>query len=210
MTSSSGELSNLDAWDGYLANKNRTLNTLYENNITNNIFLAGDTHVNWVSDLVWSGKPYNSTSGEGAIGVEFAGTAVSSTSSFGRNITIDAANKRSQGHVDDNPVLQWQEGYYRGYFELQISPESVKASYFGTPSLETRNGFEVSLANFTVSNSGNGLSRPVAGSNSVENGALQGTRVASGTNLTVDTNTGEWFVHAFDRINIPPEPTNTN
>ena len=33
-----------DAWDGYLANKNRTFKTLYDNNIGNNIMLSGDSH----------------------------------------------------------------------------------------------------------------------------------------------------------------------
>lgn len=45
---------NTDAWDGYMANKNRTLKTLYDNNIGNNIVLAGDTHENWVADLTVS------------------------------------------------------------------------------------------------------------------------------------------------------------
>ena len=44
---------NYDAWDGYQANRNRTLNHLYQNNIGNNIMLAGDSHASWVSDLVW-------------------------------------------------------------------------------------------------------------------------------------------------------------
>jgi alkaline phosphatase D len=33
-----------DAWDGYQANRNRTFKTLYDNNIGNNIMLAGDSH----------------------------------------------------------------------------------------------------------------------------------------------------------------------
>jgi alkaline phosphatase D len=35
---------NYDAWDGYQANRNRTLAVLYDNNITNNIMLSGDSH----------------------------------------------------------------------------------------------------------------------------------------------------------------------
>ena len=100
-----------DAWDGYLANKNRTLHHLYSNNITNNIVIAGDSHLNWVSDLVWldpvSYGPnaqaggidsYDSGSGAGAIGVEFAGTAVSSPSPFGQNVSVSTANNRSQAY----------------------------------------------------------------------------------------------------------------
>jgi len=44
--------------------------------------------MNWVSDLTWlDAQPYNASSGVGAIGVEFAGTAVSSPPPFGQNIT---------------------------------------------------------------------------------------------------------------------------
>ena len=41
-----------DAWDGYQANRNRTFAHLYNNNITNNIVMSGDSHLSWVSDLV--------------------------------------------------------------------------------------------------------------------------------------------------------------
>lgn len=201
-TSWTGTAYNTDAWDGYMSNKNRTLKTLYDNNIGNNIVLAGDTHANWVSDLVWlDEKDYDSTTGAGALGVELAGTAVSSTSSFGANTTLWQANNQSRFLIADNPELQWQEGYYRGYFEMQISKSRVLAQYFGTPSLQTRNGFEVPLANFTIENEANRLSRPVAGG-MVENGALQNGGSVATSNLTLDTNTGEWFVHNFTKINL--------
>lgn len=174
---------------GYMANKARTLQTLYDHNIGNNIFLAGDTHLNWATDLVWLGEEsYDQITGAGALGAEFAGTAVSSPSSFGADSTILECNEQSQALIDDNVELQWQEGYYRGYYELQISAEKVEAQYFGAPSLVTRNGFEVSLANFTVLEGGNRLERPVAGGR-VESGALQRGDVVM-TNLTRDTNTG--------------------
>lgn len=70
---------NYDAWDGYQSNRNRTFQHLYENNITNNIVMAGDSHMSWVSDLIWLDEhPYNESTGAGSVGVEFAGTAVSS------------------------------------------------------------------------------------------------------------------------------------
>lgn len=82
-----------------------------------------------MSDLVWlDTKPYEQSTGAGSIGVEFAGTAVSS-SGFGK--TIESANAESRGLVRDNRELQWSEGYYRGYYELQVSPERIEASYFG-------------------------------------------------------------------------------
>lgn len=131
-TARSSNWLNADQWDGYTANRNRTLSHLYSHNIDNTVFLAGDSHANWVSDLVWlDEKPYDHTTGEGSIGVEFAGTAVSS-SGFGG--TIASANEKSAGLVKDNLELQWSEGYYRGYYELQISPQAIEAYYYGRSS----------------------------------------------------------------------------
>ena len=82
-----------------------------------------------MSDLVWFDESeYDPATGSGAIGVEFAVTAVSSRG-FGRS--IPGGNNQSRLLVRDNSELQWSEGYYRGYTELQISHDSISASYFG-------------------------------------------------------------------------------
>lgn len=72
----------------------------------------------------------------------------------------------------------------------------MQAAYFGLPDLRTRNGYEISLGNFTVEAGANALKRPVGGGE-VENGALRGGEV-SGSNVTRDTNGNEWFVGEFN------------
>ncbi|KAH4106581.1 hypothetical protein HBI70_154550 [Parastagonospora nodorum] len=188
----------VDAWDGYVASRNRTLQHLYENGIDNTIMLAGDSHQNWVSDLVWLDEvEYDSITGSGAIGVEFA---VTGTTSDGLDGPIAATEEISQNLVRDNAELLWQEGYYRGYTELHISKNKVEAQYWGCPTVETRNGFEISLANFTVAAGANHVARPIGGS-IVEAGAIkEGQGEVRGTNVTKDTRTGEWSVHAFDKM----------
>lgn len=186
-----------DAWDGYQSNRNRTFKTLYDNNIGNNIVISGDSHANWVSDLVWLDQSaYDPASGKGSIGVEFAGTAVSSPSPYGQNITIAKANNASSILVNGNRELQWSEIFYRGYFELQISMHSVNASYFGLTTTKNRNSLELSLANFTVLDGANALHRnPVPASGKVESGYLKGGIVVQ-TNRTNDTTTGKWSVYS--------------
>ena len=161
--------------------------------------LAGDSHANWVSDLVWLDEhPYDSATGEGAVGVEFAGTAVTS-SGFGG--TIRSANNQSSLLVKDNSELQWNEGYYRGYFELQVGYDAVHASYFGMPTVATRNPLEISLANFTVVNGANKLQRPVGGGK-VESGYLKSGQVQM-TNSTYDTQNQSWDIrNDFDQMFI--------
>ena len=84
-----------------------------------------------MSDLAWLGtKDYDSESGKGAIGVEFAGTAVTSTGRAGP-IEPNAGNY-SRGMVKRNDEMMWQEGYYRGYFRLAVTTEQVTAQFYGT------------------------------------------------------------------------------
>ena len=184
---------NYDAWDGYQSNRNRTLSHLYDNNIGNNIVMAGDSHASWVSDLVWLGeKEYDEDSGSGSIGVEFAGSAVSSPCPYGQNITISSANNYSDWLEGANPELHWNDLYYRGYYELHISYDEVTANYFGLPTIITRNPNEISLANFTVKSGDNRLQRPIAGG-VAESGSLKGGEIRQ-TNVTNNTETGLYFI----------------
>lgn len=190
-----------DAWDGYQSNRNRTLAHLYENKINNTIFLAGDSHASWVSDLVWlDTHPYNPATGEGSIGVEFAGSAVSSPCPYGQNITLATANKYSGLLTANNPELQWQDLYYRGYYEISVAKDAVHASFFGMPTITTRNGYEISLANFTVLSGENKLMRTggATAGGVAESGSLKFGTV-SGGNATNDTATGKWFVSSFQQ-----------
>ncbi|KAL8972884.1 MAG: hypothetical protein Q9197_002580 [Variospora fuerteventurae] len=188
---------NADNWNGYTANRNRTLKHLYDNNIGNNVFLAGDSHQNWVSDLVWLGeKDYNDATGAGALGVEFAGTAVSST---GVRKPLNGTDADARARIDQSPVLQWQDGYYRGYFVMSVGRDRIETQFFGSPSVATRNAYDIPLANFTVLAGDNRLERPVAGG-SVESGSLRGGEVEH-TNLTLNTETGAWeFIAQSDQM----------
>ncbi|KAI1382193.1 PhoD-like phosphatase-domain-containing protein [Hypoxylon crocopeplum] len=187
-----------DNWNGYIANRNRTLKHLYDNNISNTIFLAGDSHQNWVSDLAWlDEKPYETETGAGAIGVEFAGTAVSSTGYSG---LIAPARNEARNRVGNNTVLQWQDGYYRGYFLLSVTRDRLQARYYGSPSVASRNSWDLPLANFTVVAGENRLSRPVAGG-SVEAGFLRGGETKP-TNITLNTDTWEWDIVGYDQMYI--------
>ncbi|KAK6354597.1 hypothetical protein TWF696_003739 [Orbilia brochopaga] len=163
-----------DTWSGYIATRNRTLHHLYSNDIKNNVFLAGDSHSAWVSDLVWlnstdphpipSEADYDPFSGRGAIGVEFGGTAVSSPSGLGWNATREQAQFRSDYAVEINPSLQWAEMFHRGYTEVELSHEVAKASFFGVPDIWTRNDVEVKLAEFECYRDENKVRRPIGGS----------------------------------------------
>ncbi|EEP82401.1 conserved hypothetical protein [Uncinocarpus reesii 1704] len=149
------------------------------------------------SQIVWLGhEKYDSNTGSGAIGVEFGGSAVTSPSPAGHKITIKDSVNASKALVTSNPQLQWSELYYRGYFELHITPKEVQSRFFGIPKLRTRDFGEISLANFTIKSGANHLDRGrqgVPAGGVVENGWLKGGKVVQ-TNATRDTETGKWYV----------------
>ncbi|TFY78407.1 hypothetical protein EWM64_g5606 [Hericium alpestre] len=143
----------LDAWDGYRANRQRVLDHLYRGRIDNTIVLSGDSHANWVSDLAHpNDTSYDPVTGHGAIGVEFAGTAVSSSSSFGTNIQPAAADKISDVLVAVNRNLQWSEGSYRGFYTLTINPNTLTATYWAMNSTSSANLDAFVSAKFVVKN----------------------------------------------------------
>lgn len=178
----------VDMWDGYRANRNRTLSALYENEIGDNIFLAGDSHSSWVSDVKWEGeKDYDPKTGKGAIGVEFGGTAVTSP---GMDGSKEELTESAEQYVDANDGLQWSEFYYRGYMEVSVKADRVDTEYFGIPDVLEQNGLELSLANFTVEHGSNSVKRPIAGGEVEAGSAQDGKRKAS--DLAYDTEKGEY------------------
>jgi len=164
----------LDAWDGYRTNRARVLDHLFQNKISNTVILSGDSHANWVSDLAHPNDTttYNPTTGQGAIGVEFAGTAVTSGSSFGNGILPGPADQISSALVEVNDDLQWSEGSFRGFFTLTIDPNTLTATYYAMRNTSFANLDGFASAQFVVKAGQNKLSRPVAGG-SVKAGVLK-------------------------------------
>lgn len=68
----------------------------------------------------------------------------------------------------------------------------------GSPSVATRNPWDLPLANFTVPHDANHLQRPIA-KGRVESGSLKGGEVQH-TNITLNTETGKWDVVGFEKM----------
>ena len=110
--------SNLDAWDGYPAARNK-LYQLMQNTKKKFISLAGDTHNSWVSKLEnQSGKK---------VGIELGAPSVTSP-----GIT-DVLNLDEKKFVDSivkiNKELQWMEPSNRGYLFLDCMENKIIASF---------------------------------------------------------------------------------
>ncbi|KAK4703749.1 alkaline phosphatase D, partial [Phenoliferia sp. Uapishka_3] len=163
---------NMDAWEGYRYQRDLILQHIENNKINNTVILSGDSHASWVSDLKRENSTtYNATTGSGALGVEFAGSAVSSPSSCA-GYTDELYIEIAEGLVEATPSLQYAEGQLRGFVSLSITPSNVTAEYFGFYDQLSRNSNATLMGRFTTQRDSNKLDRPLNGGKNVTFGYL--------------------------------------
>jgi alkaline phosphatase D len=167
-----------DAWDGYNANRRRLFDTIRSNDIENVIILSGDSHAAWVYDTIYLENEnrtdlYDPKTGHGSIAVEFAGTAVSSPSSYGAKLTPEQYIAKATSLVRHNRNLAYAEGGHRGYFSLDIRKNELDAYFWGIKNNTMPNSEQILLATFNVKKGANKLTRPINGGKAPAGGAIQ-------------------------------------
>ena len=113
-----GEIFFSDAWDGYPAARRRLHSTTATSRAHNPIFLGGDVHSFWVTDL----KADYGREQEPVVATEFVTTAVSSN-------PIPAA--LAAAIRDENPHIRYGLTGPRGYLRMQCTVKQVRADLRG-------------------------------------------------------------------------------
>ena len=86
---------NPDSWEGYRAARDRVFDMIEQLKIDSLAVLTGDVHSNWVFDL--PRRPFDGfdqATGRGSLGIEFAGTSVTSPSPVGAGVDGEQAADR--------------------------------------------------------------------------------------------------------------------
>jgi alkaline phosphatase D len=103
-----------DGWDGYSAARQRMLDVIATTRVSNPVFLGGDIHSYWTTDLKAEfANPSSST-----IATEFVGTSVTSDP---RPELISA--------LPENPHVRYFESSYRGYVAVNLTRERMEALF---------------------------------------------------------------------------------
>lgn len=125
---------NPDSWDGYRGARGRVFDMVERARVNNLTVLTGDVHSSWAFDLPrdpFAG--YDKATGKGSLGVEFAGTSVSSPSNVGRD---------GQQQLDDlraaRPHLHYVDGRYRGYYIVDMTRDRLQADYYAVATIAER------------------------------------------------------------------------
>lgn len=139
---------NADSWDGYRAVRERVFDMFESAKADSVAVLTGDVHSSWVYDL--PRRPfdgYDPGTGRGSLGVEFAGTSVTSPSNLGSGpdgeAQLAAARKA-------RPHLHYVDGRYRGYFVVDLTRERLQADYFAMQTVADRSPAERFVAGYAA------------------------------------------------------------
>jgi len=129
---------NMDAWDGYPNDQEALYNTIKENDIKNVVFVTGDTHSAWAFDATNNPfENYNRKTGDGAIGVEFGVTSVTSANAnerFATEVVLEHEKKIVDSEI--NPHLKYANLRDHGYLLLNINQDKLRATYKIVPSIK--------------------------------------------------------------------------
>ena len=139
---------NIDSWDGYRASRRRVFDMVDALKIESFAVLTGDVHSSWAFDLPKNPfDGYDPATGRGSVGIEFAGTSVTSSSAIGAGpdgekqlATIKAAR----------PHLHYVDGRYRGYYLVDITPERLQAEFYAMKTVLDRTADERFVTGFSA------------------------------------------------------------
>ncbi|MEO0689762.1 MAG: alkaline phosphatase D family protein [Pseudomonadota bacterium] len=118
MARAAGLPSNMDAWDGYPAARDRLFAASLEAD-ANLVVLAGDTHNAWNFDLAHDGEK---------VGVEFATSSVSSPG-LESYLGMVPPQVLAGALVAENEELLWADTSQRGYMVLELTPSAATSEW---------------------------------------------------------------------------------
>ncbi len=137
LSGTAAPFTNLDAWDGYPAERERILTALQQNGVDNTVVVTGDIHTTWASDLpVQPFGGYDPATGAGSVAVEFVTPSVTAAN-LNEQLGIPAEavpenvpTESEVGLAAAYPQLKTVELDEHGYFVLDLTEARAQADWF--------------------------------------------------------------------------------
>ena len=126
---------NMDAWDGYPAEKQQLISFFDENQISDIVFVTGDTHCSWAFEVP---KDIASYQKDGStVAVELATPSITS-SNYDEYATMDTVQLTQGIYMQRNPHLKYVNLHQHGYLLLTANLEELKAEWFYAETVKER------------------------------------------------------------------------
>jgi alkaline phosphatase D len=113
---------NVDAWDGYRANRERLFHVLEALRPSNPVVLTGDIHSAWGANLL---EDFSDPSSD-VIAAEFVSSSISSTFGGADPRPTDFVVRAS---LADNPHIEFFNGLFRGYLLCDVNRHRWQTTY---------------------------------------------------------------------------------
>ena len=141
----------VDAWDGYVASRDRLMAFLGAHPALNPVVLTGDFHSNWVADLKANfDDPRSAT-----VGTEFVGTSITSGGDGSEIYPV------GQTALAENPHLHFADNQ-RGYVRCAVTSDRWTADYRVVPYVR-REGAPISTRASFIVHAGHPGAQPGSG-----------------------------------------------
>jgi len=129
--------SNMDAWDGYRASRNRIQQGWRDRDVRNPVVLTGDVHRGWANEL----KADYTNPNSAVIGTELVSTSITSDGDGTAITTIPYATV--------NPHLKFYSER-RGYTLTTISPGQIRADFRGVSFVSEHDASAYTIKSFVI------------------------------------------------------------
>ncbi len=137
---------NLDAWDGYPASRERFYDAAKVSGADGVVVLTGDTHTWWANDL---------TAKDGShVGVELGVHSVTSTSPYDKSFLGGKGAEYALLTGKDNADVRYISGEDHGYIALTVTRDKIDAQFMAVSTIETPQYEAFEKAAFTIRKSG--------------------------------------------------------
>ena len=127
-----------DAWDGYPAARERLLQAIAERRPANPVFMSGDAHMFWVSELP----------------IRFDGSALPAVASEICGTSITSRSLVEPWYIgallSENPHIRFGHSAHRGYTRIELTPGVLRADLRIMESVARRDAACRTLASFAI------------------------------------------------------------
>lgn len=132
---------NMDKWSGYVGTRERLWDTIRYHDVSNFVVLTGDSHKNWVNDLL---TDFNDPQSR-ILGTEFMGTSITSG---GDGMEINEAGEKI---MNENAHVKFYNAQ-RGYVRCKLTHDEMRTDFKVVPFVSKPNAPVKTRATFVVNN----------------------------------------------------------
>lgn len=128
---------NMDAWDGYPAERQSIIDFIQSDTIRDVVIVSGDSHAAWAFEVTDGSGQYDPRLSTGTVAVEFGTTSISS-GNLDSYYPADTVAAMEQGLRQRNRHLKYVNLSEHGYLLLDMNQTEVRATFRQVGPLNTR------------------------------------------------------------------------